>query len=318
MNRRQLMLFSAAMGAMSLPARSAFAKSKIRIAFANYNSEAAFGGLVLKGMVDAGKAAPNVELTLYDNQSDPEQVVRIARMVALLKPDVFIEYNDIAPKANPEVKRIMEGAGIRILSVETDIPGTPLYAVDNVAAGYQSGYGEAEAAKKRWGADIEPAVLILGLPEAGILFKERAEGARQGITKIYPTASVTQVSTKDDDAVARSQTSTFLIRNPGKKIIIWAHEDAKGIAALTAAKDAHRANDVVIASTGGEPVVFPLIAQPNSPYIGTFSYFPQHWGYDMIPLAVKLAQGEKIPDITHPSLELFLTAENIRKYYKLS
>lgn len=313
-NRRHVLQFGAAVATLSWSSGFALGQRKTRIAFANYNDEAAFGGLVLEGIKVAAAKMPDVELILYNNRSDPGQVVQNARTVATVKPDVFIEYNATAPKANPQVKRIVEEAGVPILSVQVPIEGTPLFAVDNVAAGRESGMGVAQAARKRWGEE-EPAVLILALPEAGEIFKLRSDAATLAIGEVYPNASPTEFSTKDDDALARSIVSAFLIKNPERKVIIWVHEDSKAIAALTAARDAQRESDVVIGSTGGQAIILPLIRAERSPIVGTFSYFPDRWGDDIMPLAVKMAKGEEVPEVSRPTLQTFVTRENIDKLY---
>jgi len=316
LDRRLFISLAGSLLAVRFPAPSARAdtKPKLRIAFANFDDEAAFGALVLRGMQAAAKNHPDLDVLFYDNKKDGARVMEIARTVAIVKPDVFIEYNSIVPQANIQVARIMKAAGIPVLSLQISVPGTPLFAVDNALSGYESGKAIALAAKKKWPGEV-PRVLIIGLPESGGMFIERAENAQKAIRQVFPDASMDLQSSKEQPSVARQVTADFLTKNPGRKIVIWTHVDAMGLAALTAARNSGRDGDIVIGSTGGDLAALPEIRRENSPYIGTFSFFPALWGDDLLSLATRMAQGEKIPEIVHPSRQLFIDASNVDQFY---
>ncbi|MDB6082965.1 MAG: sugar transporter substrate-binding protein [Gammaproteobacteria bacterium] len=295
-------------------ASAAHAQQRVRIAFANFNDEASFGMLVLQGMRAAAKKRPDLEVTFYDNKADVTRAVENARLVVTTKPSAFIEYSSVSAAANQQVARIVKAAGLPTVSVQSRVPDTGLFAVDNELAGYSGGKAVATAAKKRWPGDT-PAVFLISLPEGGPVFLDRAKAARKGILEIFPNATISEESSKDDPRTASAITTSFLTRNPGKKVIIFSHLDSMGIAALTAARNSGREADVLISSTGGEAVVFTEIRRPNSAYVGTFSFFPDKWGAELLELAAKLARKENIPDTTRPTQQLFIDANNIDQYY---
>ncbi len=312
--RDTLRLLGMGAAASLLPASALAQGKKLRVAFANYNDEASFGALVLRGMQNAAKAHPELEVLFYDNRQDGARAVENARTIATIKPDVFIEYNSIVPQVNPQIARIMKDAAIPVLSIQVRVPETPLYAVNNELSGYGSARGVAEVAKERWG-NQDKTILLLSIPEGGPLFQERTVGARKAMAEILPGVEINEFSTKNDPGVARQVMTDFLTKNPTKKIVTWVHVDGMSIAALTAARNAGREQDILIGSTGGEPTALPEIRKPNSVFIGTYSFFPESWGADLLPLAVQLAKGEKIPDVTNPKQQLFVTAKNIDQYY---
>ena len=158
-------------------------------------------------------------------------------------------------------------------------------------------------------------VFLISLPEGGPVFLDRAKAARRGILEVFPNATISEESSKDDPRIASAITTSFLTRNPAKKVIIFSHLDSMGIAALTAAHNSGREADVLIGSTSGEAVVFSEIRKPNSAYVGTFSFFPDEGGAELLELAAKLTRGENIPDITRPTRQLFINADNIDRYY---
>lgn len=305
----------AALGAALLFGTHADAQTagKTRIVFANFNDEHTFGASVLHGIQTAAKSRPDVEILYLDNKSDAARAVENARNAATIKPHVFISYNTV-PAAGPQIARIMKEANVPVLSVQVRAPGTPLYAVDNQLSGYAAAKALADAAKKKFG-ERAPAVLLLTFPEGGPLFLERTAAARKAIAEAYPDAKIEEQSTKNDPSVARQHATDFLTRNPNIKVIIWTHVDSMGIAALTAARNATRTDDVLISSTGGDASTLPEIRRPGSSFVGTFSFFPELWGSELIDLAVRLAKGETLQETIRPARQLFLSAENVDKYY---
>lgn len=219
--RATFALAAATFGTAALPA---LGQKRLRIAFANYNDESSFGTLVLSGLRRIAAARPDIELTFYDNKQDAARTVENARTIAVVKPDVLMEYSVIA-QANAQVARLMTEAGIPILSIQVRVPGTPLYAVDNLKSGYESAKGLALAAKDRFNGEA-PACLLLGLPEMGPLMTERAGSARRGVMGVFPGAEIAEASTKNEPGVARQITTDFMTKNPSRRIIIWAHVDA--------------------------------------------------------------------------------------------
>jgi len=110
-------------------------------------------------------------------------------------------------------------------------------------------------------------------------------------------------------------TTDFLTRNPNQKVIIWAHVDSMAIAALTATRNANREADLLVSATGGEAAVLPEIRKTNGTYVGTFSFFPETWGQDILDLAVKVARKQTVPEVTRPWKQVFVTRENIGQLY---
>jgi ribose transport system substrate-binding protein len=305
----------AALGAVLLLGTQAPAQTagKTRIVFANFNDEHTFGASVLRGIHAAAKNRPDVEILYLDNKSDAARAVENARNAATVKPDVFISYNTV-PAAGPQIGRILKDANVPVLSVQVRVPGTPLYAVDNELSGYAAAKAVADAAKAKFGTGT-PAVLLLTFPEGGPLFIERTAAARKAVAEAYPDAKIEEQSTKNDPSVARQHATDFLTRNPNAKIIIWAHVDSMGIAALTAARNASRADDVLISATGGDASTLPEIRRAGSSFVGTFSFFPELWGNELIDLAVRLAKKETLPETIRPKRQLFLSVQNVDQFY---
>ena len=156
---------------------------------------------------------------------------------------------------------------------------------------------------------------MLGWPEQGALFIERAAATVKSLREAYPNIKIEEFSTTGDPNRARQLTADFLTRRPGAKAMIWAHVDAMGIAALAASRNARRDGDVVIATTGGDQSAFPEIRRQNGAFIGSFSFFPEYWGDDLLDLAARYAKGERPADRVSPRKQLFITSANIGEFY---
>lgn len=315
-NRRQVLSVLAAAGAMLAAGNRARAqtaeKKQWRVAFANGSDEIPFALSVARGTKAAAAKRPHLQMTWFDNHLDRARTLEIARIVAAGGYDLFIEYSALG--SNEPVAAITKEAKLKTLAIQHQIPGFPLYVVDNVRAGEEAGGFLAKAAKERWGA-VTPVPVIIGWPELGEMFLDRSLGARNAIAKVYPGATPVEFSSKNDAGSTRQLVFDTLTRFPNQKLIIWVHVDTMALAALAAVRNAEREQDVLIAATGGDSGAFPEIRNPASPLIGTYSFFPELWGDDLLDLAEKMLKGEPVPEKIYPTKGAMLTSANISQYY---
>ena len=288
-------------------------KKKYRVVFANYSDEAVFGATVLHGVQNAAKAHTNVEMLYFDNRQDAAKCIENARTIIAAKPDIVLWYATF-PDVNKRVAQLFNEAKLPLITVQTPALDAPLFAVDNKLSGHDSGKALADDFKKKW-PTAAPVALILGWPEQGPLFIDRAEAAKKAILENLPKTTISEFSTTGDPNRARQVTADFLTRHPGAKAMIWAHVDAMGVSALAAARNAGREGDVLIATTGGDRSIFPELRKPDSAFIGTFSFFPENWGDDLLDLAVKKLDGGTLAKHISPRKQLFLTGANLKQYY---
>ena len=208
----------------------------------------------------------------------------------------------------------MASSGIKTLAIQVPMPGAPLFAVNNHAAGQASGKALASEAQRRWGA-APPVAVVIGMPEAGALFIERATGAKESMRKVFPGIELKEFSSKNDVANVRQLVTDLLTSHPGRKVMVWVHVDEMAMAAVSAVANAGRNTDVVISTTGGGHATFPTILKRDSTLLGTYSFFPEAWGPSLVPVARKLLQGETVAERMEPPRQLFLDAANLRTYY---
>jgi len=286
---------------------------KYRIVFANYSDEAVFGAAVLQGVKNAARLYPNVDVIYFDNKQDAAKSIENARTIIAANPDLVLWYTTF-PDVNKRAAQLFNEAKLLVITVQTPALDAPMFAVDNKLSGEESGKALAENFKRKW-PNADPSALILGWPEQGPLFIDRAEAAKKAVLGVLPKTIISEFSTTGDSNRARQVTADFLTQHPDTKAMIWAHVDAMGVSALAAARNAGREGDVLIATTGGDRSVFPELRKPDSAFIGTFSFFPEFWGDDLISLAVKELGGVTLPKLISPRKQLFLNSANLKEYY---
>jgi ribose transport system substrate-binding protein len=289
------------------------APGQTQIAYASDNEATALVAAVTRGMQAAADAA-GVELSVSDNAQDSAKIVNFARQAATTKPSVFVEYNSVAD-ANASVARILKEAGVPVLAVQYAIEGAPLFAIDNTQVGRLGGQALADAARQKWGAGADVHALLLALPQGGQPQLERRDGAAGALRDALGTVDITASDTRQDPNTARQVTTDYLSAHPDGHVVIWSHVDSMASAAVAAARAAGREGDVLVAGTGGDQAIFPELRRPNTPLVGTVGLFPEDWGAQIVDLATKIAQGQQVPDVTHPARIEMLTPANIDTIY---
>lgn len=287
-------------------------KKAYNIGFANWSETISFCVSVRKGLEASAKKF-GVNLMVMDNKGDVQQANTNLDNAITQKVDFFYEYQS-DPEANKKIAQRLTDAKMKSIAIQVAMPNYPFYVVDNVKGGQVGGELLGKGAKAKFG-DAAAKLLVIGIPESGPAFISRAEGAIKGVQQTYPNVSVTQASSKNDVNVTRQVVTDFLTANPTTKVMIWTHVDEQALAAQAAVKAANRMNDAVIASLGGEDILWPELRSKDSIILGTASFYPEKWGDDLIPLAIKwLDDGVVPPPVMNPPMAV-VTKENVNQLY---
>lgn len=262
--------------------------------------------------MEANAQKYGVELVNFDNKQDPQQANTNVDNALTKKVDFYFQYNQDV-EVNRRISQRLKDAGVKGIGIQVCMGDFPCYHVDNFVGGNLGGKAVAEAAKKKW--TEEPILFVIGYPESGPLFQERARGAIAGAQAVFPNVKVFENTSKGDPERGRQITADFLTAHPTGKIIIWTHVDQMALAALSAIKAAGRTGDCLIASTGPDPSIFPELRNPDGIIVGTAGFFPEKWGDDLIPLAIKWLNGETTPPAEMNPFTQFINKENINQFY---
>ena len=286
---------------------------RYKIAYASQNESNTFVATVGQG-IKAAAQKYGVDLLAMDNKGDVNQADINVDNAITQHADFLLEYG-VDPKANIRIADKLKQANMKAIAIQQALPGFPFYVLDNFQGGYLGGEAVAKAAKAKWGDSQPIDFLVIGVPEFGVPFQDRDKGAIQGAKSVLPNIKVTEVSDHADANTARQVTADFLTAHPNDKVMLWDHQDTLTLSALAAVKAAGRTNDVLIGSLAGEQSILPELRNPNSIVVGTVAFFPERWGSDLIPLAIKWLNDGTPPSSTiNPPMQV-LDRNNVDQWY---
>src|SRR5438094_373846 len=190
------------------------------VAFANLTEEP---GVTLEGTGFTGAevresftlaARPHpIDLVFYDNRRDDVRAVENAEAAVAGRVDLYVQYHRGAA-ANATVAQKLKAAGIPVLAVNDPVPGAPLYALDNVAAGRVAGEALARFAARTWSGQPTVAVVIGRVSAAAERVPDRVRGVTDALRERLPAARLTTLDTQGNPPQVAPLLRAFLSAHP--------------------------------------------------------------------------------------------------------
>jgi len=298
------------------------------IAFANLTEEpgvslegTGFSGRDVRQSLELAARRYPVDLVFYENQRDGAKALANAADAIGRRVDLYIQYQREA-SVNVAVAEKLRNAGIPILAVNYPVPGAPLYAADNRAAGRIAGEALAGFAAGSWRGQPTVGVLLGHLTDQANRLPERAQAVREALTRSLPAIRITALDTQGNPAQVSPLLAKFMATQPATKVLIAAMDDATALAAKSALEAAGRTADAAIVSQGCDRSVHGGMSDhkeidPNnrgSILIGSVAFYLDRYGYDILPLALRMLRGEPLPPRTATPHRL-ITAANVWREY---
>lgn len=307
---------------------SVAAAPPFRVAFANVNETQGvrveglgFTGLdVRRGFELAARTMP-LDMIYYDNAGNAETAVSNVIDAISRKIDLLIEYNP-ETSANPEIARRMTAAGIPVLAINYPVGDAPLYTADNLAAGRIAGHALGAFARQSWPDETHVAAILgdLGDPSDAVALRIKGitEGLRAELADIEPTLLDTGGQPQRGDGML----SKYLARQPRRKVLVATLDDLTTLSARVAVETAVRINDCVIVSQGLDRSVHGGASEKkeidpanrSSVVLGSVAYYLDRYGYEALPLALRMLKGESVPARTLTRHTLVTGANIFREY----
>lgn len=326
MRRRDLLAIVLA-SALGSPLLARAEARRYRIAFANLDETP---GVTLEGLGFTGSEVRRsfelaarslpVDMIYYDNAGDPDRAVKNAEAAIAAKVGLLIEYNADAD-ANAEIARRLATAGIPILALVDPVPGAPLYGPDNTAAGRIAGEALVRFAHDNWPGEQVRGVLIGDLADPGHAVRDRIGGIVDGVHAKLPTLMLARLDTGGQPVRADALLTKYLLTQSGR-LLIATLDDLSAVYAKRAIEMNRRQSDCIIVSQGLDPNIHGGVAEkkeidPNnrsSEVLGSVAYYADRYGELVLPLALRLLNGEKLPPRTMTKHKL-VTAETVFEEY---
>jgi len=301
---------------------------RYRIALANLDETP---GLTLEGLGFTGSELRRsfelaartlpVDMLYFDNAGDPARAVANAEAAVAAKVDLLIEYNaDV--DANAEIARRLAAASIPALALVDPLPGAPLYAPDNRAAGHIAGRALGAFARETWSDEQVLGVLIGDFAEPSPAIGDRVQGITEGIHESLPSLKLASLDTGGQSVRADALLAKFLQTQLGQRLLIGTLDDLSAVYAKNAIEMNRRQSDCIIVSQGLDPNIHGGASEkkeidPNnrgSVVLGSVAYYMDRYGYDVLPLALRLLAGETLPSRT-VTQHVLVTAANVFREY---
>ena len=312
---------------MHAPAFAAPAR-RYTIAFANLTEEPGarieglgYSGLEVRRSFEYAARTLPVDMVYFDNGGDAGKALTNAQAILALKPDLFIAYN-ADPEANAEIGGKMQAAGIPVLALNYPVPGAPLYGADNFGAGRLAGVTLGHFAKRDWKEETCVAALAGDLGDLGPAVTARTAGIIEGLAQELPGLKPATLDTNGSPLRIEAMLKKLFASLSREKLLLATLDDATALAARAALELMVRTNDCVICSQGldrsmhgganDKKEIDP--ANRASPVIGSVAYFVDRYGYDVLPLALKMLAGETLPARTLTK-HVLVSAQNIFAIY---
>jgi ABC-type sugar transport system substrate-binding protein len=299
-----------------------------RIAFANQNDEPSirldglgFTGVDVRRSFELAARTMPVEMIYYDNAGDGEKALANADDAIERKVELFIGYNaDL--EANAEIGLRLRTAGIRVLAVNYPVAGAPLYTADNLAAGGIAGHALGDFARQSWSAQSVVAVIVGDLGDVRPAMADRIQGIVEGLQRELPDVTPIQLDTSGNPVRVETLLGKFLRAQSGRKVLVAALDDATALAAKSAIEIAGRLGDCIIVSHGVDRSVHGGASEkkeldPNnrgSILLGSVAFFLDRYGYEVLPIALRMLAGEQVP-LRIATKHILVTSRNVFQVY---
>jgi ABC-type sugar transport system substrate-binding protein len=323
--RRRLFLAGLLACAVS---RSRAEGRRYRIALANLDETPGvtleglgFTGTELRRSFELAARTLPVEMLYFDNAGDPTRAVANAEAAIAAQVDLLIEYNGDAD-ANAEIARRLAVASIPALALVDPLPGAPLYGPDNRAAGLIAGRALGAFAVETWPGEQVLGVLIGDLADPGPAISDRVQGVAEGVHEALPSLNLAPLDSGGQSVRADALLAKFLQTQRGQRVLIATLDDLAAVYAKNAIEMNRRQSDCVIVSQGLDRNIHGSASEkkeidPNnrgSVVLGSVAYYMDRYGYDVLPLALRLLAGEKLPPRTMTQ-HMLVTAANVFMEY---
>ncbi|HHV62768.1 MAG TPA: sugar ABC transporter substrate-binding protein [Firmicutes bacterium] len=260
--------------------------------------------------------AAGIDLIVADNRLDGATALANADNFVTRNVDFVIEFQTDV-NFGPMIMERFNKAKIPVIAIDIPMPGAVFFGVNNHLDGYLAGKALAEAALKKWGDKAPKGVLVLGeLPQSGEIPARRIQGVVDGFREIlkgFPEKQIIRFDSKNTLDYSRQQMVDILARIPqGTPIMGTGINDEVAMGIVAALDFARRKSDALIVALGADPLGREGIR--NGSLIGATAHFPDRYGNKVIPTALKMLAGEKVPREVFVD-HVFITRDNVKVYY---
>jgi ribose transport system substrate-binding protein len=289
---------------------------RYKIGFANLTEGISFTTQVRQSIEQAAKQAGNIDLVEANNNLDGATALANADNFITQQVDGVIEFQTDAKFGNVIMDKF-RSHNIPVIAIDIPMPGATFFGADNYHAGFIGGQGLGQWIQKNWNGQVD-ALISLELPQSGEIPAARMQGQRDGLESVVgkiPESKVKHLDSKNTLEEARRLVADVLTTLPNAHHIAVVNiNDDTALGAIAAAQAAGRINDIAVAAQNATENARIEIRKPGSRFIGSTAYFPEKYGFKIIPAMLKLLQHQPVPPAIYVD-HVFISKDNVDKYY---
>jgi ABC-type sugar transport system substrate-binding protein len=186
------------------------------------------------------------DAVVLSNANDGPTAIKNADVFIQGKVDAVIQFNQ-QPSVNPVLAQKYAAAHIPVITYDIAQKGFYFVGVDNLAAGQQGGEALGQIAKAKWNCQPD-LVLSAEFTAVGIVNTWRTGGMRDGLKKVcpdIPAEKFVSFEAGDQNTVEANARDQLAAHPDAKKILIVGISDNPEVAAIRAASQLGRADEVI-------------------------------------------------------------------------
>jgi ribose transport system substrate-binding protein len=285
---------------------------RLHFGFAVQSAELPFS-VALSQSVNAAAAAAGVELTILDNQFDPDVAVRNAEEFVAKRVDLVLEFQ-VEEAVAPRVAHIFKKADIPLVAIDVPHPNATYFGADNFEVGYEAGAMLAQHALRYWKGKAD-RILGIGFNEAGSFVQSRISGAFDGIRERLPGLSAEQFVQIDGRGM-REASRKAMLKFLGssalqERTLVAAATDSSALGVLDAIREAGNEENFAIVGQDCIPEVLDELREGSSAIIGSISHEAESYGPRLIQLGIAILRGYTVPPYNYAHHRA-VTAESLK------
>ena len=270
-------------------------RSRLRFGFANLSKHICIA-VEIQRSLEKATAAAGIDLVVWDNDRNADTAIRNAEAMADSKVDLAIEFQ-LFEHVAPVISDILSRSEIPLISLVNPHHGTVYFGVNNYRAGFSAGVALADYAIRHWNSEVD-TLLLLESPRAGRTIQSRLVGALQGVQERLgplPEKSIVHLDGGGDKATSQAAAAGAFKSRSRKRVLVVGINDESAIGAVEAAKQAGNSTDIAIVGHGGSMEIMDIVANPDSPCIGTVFFHAERYGTDLLSFALPIVRGRSAP-----------------------
>jgi ribose transport system substrate-binding protein len=289
-----------------------FANKRFRIGFATQTADSPFSRAV-EDSVQRAAAKHQVDILILNNNYGAKEAVRNAQKFIQERVDLAIEFQT-HQKTAALISSLFRAAEIPLVAVEIPHPGAVFYGTDNYRAGLAAGQTLARWVKQHWRGRADE-LLLLELEAAGSLPRLRLSGAETALREALPSLrSVHPIDTRGEFLRAFEAVRKRLRFAPQARTLIVGINDPSTLGALRAFEEAGRAGFCAAVGHSAIPEARAELRRPGTRLVASIAFFPEHFGEDLVLLALDLLHKRNVPSAVFARHQL-LTPQNVDRFY---